>query len=460
MAVFARLNVGGNAPYSASPIPVAGEVISITLSMITIAALATCLTRRLQSIYSWRRLPLTGWLLVLIYCDSFAFVFLTGIISRGFNMNALNICRGVILLCLACYMTTKVLIYLFLVEKAYIVRGRRQPRLKDKLYLFNCFGMICPYIGVFVLNFIFRIAYIGDDGICIIGMKRVAMIPLLSFEIVVNVYLTLLFILPIRKLYSYRHNVNAALRAVALRTFIGSCATLTSSVVNITVLMVLEGEPAWICMMCCNADILFSVLVLHWVSSPDNSRLPQDPAVLPNINDLPFDGTTGGSMPPTLGLSLDLAQHKRAHIRDKGNGNMLRGSWNPDFEMKRQQQGRDENQRGRRSSQHQRKQSSQSQHGLGRGTGKHKPCVTTHIAASRDADGSREAMPTDTITVRTEQVRCVEIESQSDGVSEASAETGEIGSQTAGLEACSGSTDSIVGVGSTEEIIAVGEENK
>lgn len=460
MAVFARVNVGGNAPYPASPIPVAGEAISITLSMITIAALATCLTRRLQSIYSWRRLPLTGWLLVLIYCDSFAFVFLTGILSRGFNMNLLNICRGVILLCLACYMTTKVLIYLFLVEKAYIVRGRRKPRLKDKLYLFNCFGMICPYIGVFILNFIFRIAYIGHNGICIIGMKRVAMIPLLSFEIVVNVYLTLLFVLPIRKLYSYRHRVNAALRAVALRTFIGSCATLTSSVVNITVLMVLEGEPGWICMMCCNADILFSVLVLHWVSSPDNSRLPQDPANLPNINDLPFDGTTGGSMPPTLGLSFDLAQQKRAHIRDKGNGDMFRGSWNPDLEMKRQQHGRDESQRGRKSSQHQRKQSSQSQHGHGRGTGKHKPCVTTHIAASRDADGSREAMPTDTITVRTEQVRCVEIESQTDGRSEASVETGEIGLQTAGLEAPSGSTDSIVGVGSTGNIIAVGEENK
>jgi len=89
-----------------------------------------------------------------------------------------------------------------------------------------------------------------------------------------QVYLTLLFVLPIRskyirsfllvqellifsivlELYSHRRSVNAALRAVALRTFIGSCATLTSSVVNITVLMVLEGEPGWICMMFCNAD--------------------------------------------------------------------------------------------------------------------------------------------------------------------------------------------------------------
>lgn len=56
---------------------------------------------------------------------------------------------------------------------------------------------------------------------------------------------------------------------MALRSFVGSLATLTTSVVNLTVLMVLRGEPGWICLMCCNADILFCVLVLHWVTSKD-----------------------------------------------------------------------------------------------------------------------------------------------------------------------------------------------
>jgi hypothetical protein len=35
------------------------------------------------------------------------------------------------------------------------------------------------------------------------------------------------------------------------------------------VLMVLKGEPGFICLMCCNADILFCVLVLHWVSNKE-----------------------------------------------------------------------------------------------------------------------------------------------------------------------------------------------
>lgn len=55
-------------------------------------------------------------------------------------------------------------------------------------------------------------------------------------------------------LYSYKHKTNTNLRVIALRTFVGSCATLMSSAVNITVLLVLDGEPGWVCMMCCNSD--------------------------------------------------------------------------------------------------------------------------------------------------------------------------------------------------------------
>jgi len=171
-------------------------------------------------------------------------------------------------------MTTKVFIYYFLVERAYIIRRSSKPRLKDKLYLFNSFGMLIPYCIVIALNFYFRFA-IYEGGSCRIGMKRVAMIPLIAFDILVNVYLTSLFLIPLRALYSYKNDRNSQARTVALRTFIGSCCTLTSSVVNLTVVMVLNGEPGWICLMCCNIDIFFSILVLHWITSKDNaSTLP------------------------------------------------------------------------------------------------------------------------------------------------------------------------------------------
>ncbi|KAF2011651.1 hypothetical protein BU24DRAFT_286310 [Aaosphaeria arxii CBS 175.79] len=254
-------------------VPLAGNVFSVILSMSTFAVLAVCLTRRVQNVKKWRQLPLASILLLVIYIDSTLFIIATSIIARGVGINTSpGICEGGILLCLVCYMTTKVLIYYFLVERAYIIRGSRLSRLKDKLYCFNCFGMLIPYVIVIILNFVWRISYINDDGVCIIGMEKRAMMPLIIFDVVLNVYLTCLFIVPLRKLYSYQHDRNHSLRRMATRSFIGAVATLLSSVVNLTVLMVLKGEPGWICLMCCNADILFCVLVLHWLTQSDSSR--------------------------------------------------------------------------------------------------------------------------------------------------------------------------------------------
>ncbi|GKT57375.1 hypothetical protein ColTof4_11521 [Colletotrichum tofieldiae] len=221
---------------------------------------------------------ISGFFVVLaVYTDSYLFVFVTAILQFALGVNTnIQICDGAILLCLVCYITTKVLIYLFLVEKAqrkHIIRGATKSRLKSKLYIFNSFGMLGVYAVIAILNFIFRITRI-DDGQCYIGMQKVSMIPLISFDAVVNIYLTILFLIPLKSLYSFKHfpktPANVRLRTVALRTFIGALCTLTSSIVNLTVLMVLNGEPGWVCLMCCNSDVLFSAIVVQWVTNKDN----------------------------------------------------------------------------------------------------------------------------------------------------------------------------------------------
>ncbi|KAF3047410.1 hypothetical protein E8E12_004184 [Didymella heteroderae] len=256
--------------YTPAVVPAPGQVVSIVLQMSTFGVLCICFTRRTSWIRNWHTLPLAIWLILMIYVDSTLFVLATSVIVHGLGINSSRaVCEGGILLCLVCYMTTKILIYYFLVERAYIVRGSRKPRLKTKLWLFNCLFMMLPYTIFVIMNFVWRITYINDKGVCIIGMQKIAMLPLITFEVVVNIYLTLLFIIPLRKLYSYRNAANPKLNRMAFRSLVGSLATLTTSVANLTVLMVLRGEPGWICLMCCNADILFCVLVLHWVTSKD-----------------------------------------------------------------------------------------------------------------------------------------------------------------------------------------------
>ncbi|KAJ4264360.1 hypothetical protein NW762_005558 [Fusarium torreyae] len=73
-----------------------------------------------------------------------------------------------------------------------------------------------------------------EHGQCIIGMKTVALLPLLAADVVVNIYLTSLFLIPLKSLYSFnkslpRSQSHFRLRNAALRTFIGSCCTLLSS---------------------------------------------------------------------------------------------------------------------------------------------------------------------------------------------------------------------------------------
>ena len=90
-----------------------------------------------------------------------------------------------------------------------------------------------------------------QNGQCIIGMKSVAMIPLISFDAVVNVYLTIMFLIPLKSmsqfafassmsrltgadLYSFKNmprtQANIRLRTVAFRTFVGALCTLLSSI--------------------------------------------------------------------------------------------------------------------------------------------------------------------------------------------------------------------------------------
>ncbi|KAI5803256.1 hypothetical protein EDC01DRAFT_612002 [Geopyxis carbonaria] len=249
-------------------------VSSITLAMVAITVVSFCLARRLFGIVCFRRLPLARWLIIGIFVDSWMFVFSSTVLQGSFGLNSSQgACDAGILLCLVCYLSSKVrLIYLFLVEKVFIIRGNRQ-RWKDKLFLFNMFGMLLPYSVVIVLTFVFRNAAIGDDGQCRIGLKLQANIPLLIFDVLINVYLTYLFLNPLRGLWTFKHGTGSkqgSLRRVALRTFIGSCSTLLSTLANLTSLLVLEGrEPGWVCFAVCNTDVLFSVLVLHWVTHQD-----------------------------------------------------------------------------------------------------------------------------------------------------------------------------------------------
>lgn len=166
-----------------------------------------------------------------------------------------------------------------------------------------------------------------DNGECVIGMKSVAMIPLITFDTIVNVYLTIMFLIPLksrssltchsailtisssRSILVQEHandarkppSTNSGASYLCRRSMhFGQqhCVRLPKSRVvslltdprNLSVLMALDGEPGWVCLMCCNCDsevpclssrrvpangpVLFSVIVIQCITSKDNAASP------------------------------------------------------------------------------------------------------------------------------------------------------------------------------------------
>ncbi|KAF7533316.1 hypothetical protein G7054_g7178 [Neopestalotiopsis clavispora] len=241
-------------------VPMVATVCSIILAVVSVTLLSAFFGIRFIQIREWRKLPLVGWVIFAIYIDSWLFVAISSVLRWGPGINMdWDMCSAAIFLCLACYLSTK-LIYFFLVEKAFVVWGDRKSRLKSKLYLFNSFGMLSVFAIIGIFNFIYRITYL-DNGKCVIGMQRPVLIPLVSFDLAVNVYLTILFLIPLWKTYSFnmkKTSGNAKLRDLVVRTFIGAVTSTITCLLNIVIMMALDGE------------LLFDAIIVQYVTSRDN----------------------------------------------------------------------------------------------------------------------------------------------------------------------------------------------
>ncbi|KAL1638181.1 hypothetical protein SLS58_008921 [Diplodia intermedia] len=263
-------------------VPLGGKLGCMFVSLIGLALISICTLRRVQGIKLTRDLPPSFYLVIALklkqfYSSSFLFVFIAAVYRDAGINSSDTLCSGAILICLILYMLSKLCIYLFLVERAYIVRGSNKPRMKNPLYLFNTFGMLLPFIAIFILNIYYKSSYINKDGVCMIGVDKLALILLISFDVTVNAYLTALFLIPIHRRYSSSEDKPTMLKNVGLRAFIGSLLTLVATTGNLLVRVMLDGEPGWVCFMSCNLDVLFAVCVVHWVTKTDGNTIQLSP---------------------------------------------------------------------------------------------------------------------------------------------------------------------------------------
>ncbi|CAK5276368.1 unnamed protein product [Mycena citricolor] len=213
---------------------------------------------------------------LLVFLTSYLFLFVSSflIFGLGLQLDAAS-CGSAIYLCVTFYTTSKVLIYIFLSERVHIVWDTGTERVRSPVYLV-CAVTVAMYVGVVVAVFVGRIdEFRAGDGACVIGLKTVASIPLLSYDLYVNILLTGLFLYPIFR--SSRRNPR--LRRVAIHTVVAAGIALSTSTVNIAVLTVMHGRQlGWLCLTNCATDVIINSAALFWVTSrPSASDMDSDP---------------------------------------------------------------------------------------------------------------------------------------------------------------------------------------
>ncbi|KAH9892453.1 hypothetical protein C8Q73DRAFT_791514 [Cubamyces lactineus] len=252
------------------------EVLSAVIHLFGVSTLAFLLSKKIhwRDVSSLQAISRIAWprlLVILNVIDSWLFLFSTGLLVNGTGMElSETVCFLGILNCIIFYATSKILIYLFLVEKVYVVwsGAARKKRLRSTIYL-ACLSVVGVYMGVAIFLILGRISYFRDDGSCVIGLTRPASLTLLIYDLFVNVFLTSLFVWPLlnRKFNTPR------IRRVAIRTLWAAAVALTTSCINILVLTIMHGtQLGWVCLASCGTDVVVNAGVLCWVTSGQSGQ--------------------------------------------------------------------------------------------------------------------------------------------------------------------------------------------
>ena len=145
----------------------------------------------------------------LLYTFAIAFVATAAILQSGLDLSTLPSCRAAIYTCLVFYVGSKVLVQLFLVERAHAVRYRLKRRRQDWVWLVSVAIIVLGFGTIAGVAFAYPFAEIGDDFKCRIGVPTKVTVPLITYDILINVALTAVFVVLLRPLLQFQEQQKA-----------------------------------------------------------------------------------------------------------------------------------------------------------------------------------------------------------------------------------------------------------
>lgn len=252
----------------------------------------------------------------MLYFAAIGFVATAAILQSGLDLSTIGSCRAAVYVCLVFYCGSKVLVQLFLVERAHAVRYHLKRRRRDWIWVASLAVIILGFGSIAGIAFAYPIVDLAaTDHKCRIGVPEKVTIPLITYEILINLALTGVFVALLRPLLTFRrsqkipkiqqidghqsprhepssaneddclppkptdlelaspstHSALAApspsfrsLKALVCKSLVGAVVMLLTTVINLGLLVRWDGhEEGWLCFTLCTLDGGFAVTTLQ-----------------------------------------------------------------------------------------------------------------------------------------------------------------------------------------------------
>lgn len=207
-----------------------------------------------------------------------------------YTCNKLTMCASTLYLKYQCTRCTNTTRYIFLLERARVVRAPFMPRHKDFIWLIGLFIMLGGFGSIAIVGYLSPVVELSHlDGRCRIGLPPKVSFPLLCFDVAVNFLLTGVFFWLLRPVLEF-HGImrgrnccglfrgkarrekrdegprsqenenlqlamNVNIKALLWKCLIGSALVMLPTVGNMAQFYAMDSrELGWVCLTLCTFD--------------------------------------------------------------------------------------------------------------------------------------------------------------------------------------------------------------
>lgn len=243
-------------------------------------------------------------LLLAMYITLLCYIVVSAVLVSGQGLYTYELCDAGTWVCLMFYIMAKGWVYAFLVERVHVVRAPFVRRSKDKVYMACMIPAMFMYAAISINSYFWRVTAMHDsDGRCHFGITSQASVPILTVNVLTNVFLTGIFfylLRPVIKLHGLStlsagltrksktektdiqpaHNDSAVQRNIRIllwKSIIGAILIELPVIANMVQFLVTGGsELGMMCLTFCMADAFWDALVIHWLTFGSSAEAEKD----------------------------------------------------------------------------------------------------------------------------------------------------------------------------------------